>query len=148
MAKFLSFFFNPGVRLVYCHRLVYWLFQYKLLRVFSLIIWQVEVSMFATHISPRCYIPKSTIFPHPTGIVLGDNVKLGKNVVIYQNVTIGLKRRTDKFYPVIQDNVIIYAGSVVVGEIIVGQNSKLGANSFVAKSVLEKSTIHPLISHI
>tara|TARA_R110002033_G_scaffold122452_1_gene165072 strand:+ start:1469 stop:1915 length:447 start_codon:yes stop_codon:yes gene_type:complete len=147
MTKFLDFIFNPGVRLVYLHRLVYWLFRYKVFRGFSLILWQIEVLLFATHISPRCYIPKSTVFPHPTGIVIGDHVLLGENVVIYQNVTIGVKRRTDKVYPQINDDVIIYAGAVVVGKIEVGQASKIGANSFVAASVAENTIIKPLVSH-
>jgi serine O-acetyltransferase len=147
MIKILNFLFNPGVRLVYIHRLVYWMFQYKVLRGLSLLVWQLEVALFATHISPRCYIPKTTIFPHPTGIVLGDYVTLGENVIIYQNVTIGLKKRTEESYPTIDNDVVIYAGAVVVGDIHIGSKSKIGANTYVAKSTVERQIIKPLTAH-
>lgn len=83
-------------------------------------------------------IGKNVKFVHPTGIVIGDKVKIGKNVLIYQNVTIGKannsKSKKDG-YPVIEDNVIIYANSVIAGPVKIGKGSIIGANSFVNKDV-------------
>ncbi len=74
--------------------------------------------------------------------VIGRNVIIGKNVHIFHNVTIGtLKKYSDK-YPVIGDNVIIYPGSIIIGDIVVGQNSIIGAHSFVNKSVPPDSIVY------
>lgn len=76
-------------------------------------------------------------FPHPVGIVISANVALGNGCVIWQNVTLGAKSQ-DKFFPdacpKIGENVHIYAGAVVVGDVYIGHGSVIGANSFVNKS--------------
>ncbi len=71
---------------------------------------------------------------HPTGIVIGSKVKLGNNIKIWQNVTIGAKsfeNWENQGYPQIGDNCIIYAGAVIIGDIKVGENCIIGANSVV-----------------
>lgn len=87
-------------------------------------------------------------FPHPHGIVIGGNVKIGKNCVIYQNVTLG---KRDSFYrmsdnmnrefPEIGDNVIIYAGAVIVGNIKIGNNVIVAANAVVTTDVPDNSIV-------
>lgn len=95
-----------------------------------------------------CQIPQrylfSVNFPHPVGIVISSHVKIGKNVVIYQNVTIGgedLSAHISVDYPEIGNNVIIYAGSVIAGRIKVGDNVIIGANSFVSEDIPANSII-------
>ena len=95
-----------------------------------------------------CQIPMrflfSVYFPHPVGIVISSKVKIAKKVVIYQNVTIGGKYAFSpniKLYPKISDNVIIYPGSVIVGGITVGNNTVIGANSFVSHDVPANSIV-------
>lgn len=98
-----------------------------------------------------CQIPfrylNSVYFPHPVGIVIGSEVVIGKNVTIYQNVSIGrlTQQRYNnegRNYPVIMDNVFIYAGAVLAGGITVGPNVIIGANSVVTRSVPEKSLVY------
>lgn len=88
---------------------------------------------------------KKTIFPHPIGIVIGFNVKLGMYCTIYQNVTIGTKD-TRNFrnakYPRIGDNVTIYPNSVIIGDIEVGDNSIIGAGTILLKSVPPNSIVY------
>ena len=81
---------------------------------------------------------KNIIFPHPTGIVIGSKVKLGNNIKIWQNVTIGAKSDIDwqnQKYPEIGDNVLIYANSVIIGDVKIGSNSIIGAMSLVTCDV-------------
>lgn len=81
---------------------------------------------------------KSLVFPHPIGIVIGSEAEIARNVVIYQNVTIGRKTLYESSgagYPIIEENVVIYAGAVVAGGIRVGANSIIGANAVVTKDV-------------
>ncbi len=71
--------------------------------------------------------------PHPSSIVIGEGVNIGDNCVIYQNVTLGAKKRDglakDNAYPQIGNNCVFYAGSVIIGPIHVGDNTSVGANS-------------------
>lgn len=66
---------------------------------------------------------------------------IGSNCCIYQGVTIGTSKRYDDKYPIIGNNVTIYAGAVVVGKIKVGDNAVIGANSVVLNDVLENTTV-------
>jgi len=85
-----------------------------------------------------------TIFPHPTGIVIGMKVKIGKGCKIYQNVTIGTKEaktfKTSK-YPVIGNNVIIYPNSLIIGDISIGDNVIIGAGSLILEDVPSNTVI-------
>ena len=70
---------------------------------------------------------------NPIGIVIGAGTTVGNNVTIFQNVTLGStgKRGKEKSYPIIEDNVIIYADSTIVGNVRIGENSVIGAKTFV-----------------
>jgi serine O-acetyltransferase len=86
-----------------------------------------------------CQIPRrywrTVMFPHPVGIVIGDGATIGRNVRIYQNVTLGLTANGVGAYPTIEDGVSIYAGAVVIGGITVGAGAVIGANAFVSRDV-------------
>ena len=93
-----------------------------------------------------CYLPdtkmfemQNTEFPHPIGIVIARSSKIGKNCVIYQNVTIGAKSRdlayNQENFPTLGDNVIVYAGACIVGGIKIGNNVQIGANAVVTKDI-------------
>ena len=83
-------------------------------------------------------VDASVSFPHFIGIVIGDKVKIGRKCTIFQNVTLGKKNGC---YPTIGNGVTIFAGSVIVGDITIGDNSVIGANSFVDKDVPENSCV-------
>ncbi|NUM49587.1 MAG: serine acetyltransferase [Flavobacteriales bacterium] len=68
---------------------------------------------------------------HGTGTVVGARSKIGNHVLLHQNVTLGEKNGR----PTLKDNVIVYPGAVIVGEITVGENSIIGANTFLDKSL-------------
>jgi len=85
----------------------------------------------------RCKtVPKSVVFCHRgLGVVVGRGVVLGERVHIYPRVMIG--RRSEKVlgYPVIEDDVVLYTGCVVVGDITVGRGAIVGANVVVCRDV-------------
>jgi serine O-acetyltransferase len=83
------------------------------------------------------HIGKSVYFGHPIGIVIGEGVKIADNVTIYQNVTIGSSGNPEKMpgYPEIESGVTIFPGSVIVGNIRIGEKSIIGANSFVNNDI-------------
>lgn len=87
---------------------------------------------FRCRISPGAVIGVGLNLPHPEGVVIGEKAKIGKNATIYQQVTIG---QNQGGYPIIGDNVIIYAGAKIIGNIHIGYNSVIGANAVVTKDV-------------
>ena len=74
-------------------------------------------------------------FPHPMGIVIGEGVYIGKNVTIYQNVTLGRKNKDISEYPTIEDDVIIYCNSTIIGNVTIGKGAIVGCNSVVLRDV-------------
>ena len=87
---------------------------------------------------------QNTTFPHPVGIVINPDVKIGKNCRIYQNVTLGNGKRnkeTGRTCPEIGDNVKIFSGAIVIGGISIGDNAKIGAGSVVVKDVPAGATV-------
>lgn len=66
-------------------------------------------------------------------------VEIGDNVTIYQNVTLGRKNKEVAEYPKIEDNVVIYCNSTIIGNIKVGNNAIIGCNSLILKSVENNS---------
>lgn len=74
--------------------------------------------------------------PHgPNGIIVTPHAKIGSNVVIYQQVTIGDDGKDFHNAPVIGDNVVIGAGAKLIGAIHVGDNAKIGAGAIVVDDV-------------
>ncbi len=107
-----------------------------ILRLFLMWFFRVEVPK-------NCPIGPGFVLPHPGGIVLGAG-KIGANVVIFQNVTIGA-RAFDPNYdpsnrPHICDNVTIGAGAVILGPITAGAGSTIAANSLVLDDVAPETT--------
>ena len=74
------------------------------------------------------------------GIVIGETSIIGDNVTIYHGVTLGgVSLEKGKRHPTIENNVIIGAGAKILGNITIGDNSKIGANSVILKDVPKNS---------
>lgn len=94
---------------------------------------------YGCYISPRAEIGRNLMIPHPIGIVIGSEARIGDNCTIYQNVTIGRKHNDIAENPTIGNNVTIYCNSTLIGNIKIGDNSIIGCNTVVLKSVEENS---------
>ncbi|AEE17718.1 serine O-acetyltransferase EpsC [Treponema brennaborense] len=98
-------------------------------------------------IHPGALIGESFFIDHGTGVVIGETCVIGKNVKIYQGVTLGAlsvhkKLQDKKRHPTIEDNVTIYAGATILGgNTVIGKNSVIGGNTWVTESVPPDSTI-------
>lgn len=92
-------------------------------------------------IHPNAKIDVPFIIDHGTGIVIGETCVIGKNVSIYQGVTLGALQveksmEEKKRHPTVEDNVVIYANATILGgSTIIGNNSVIGGNTFITKSV-------------
>jgi len=104
-------------------------------------------------IHPGATIGKGFYIDHGTGIVIGETCIIGRNVRIYQGVTLGAtfvgkELQGSKRHPTIEDNVIIYAGSTILGgKTVIGHDTVLGGNVWLTESVPPYSTVyhHPEI---
>lgn len=98
-------------------------------------------------INPGAEIGDNLYIDHGTGIVIGETTIIGKNVKIYQGVTLGALFVTkslsnEKRHPTIEDNVVIYAGATILGgTTVVGHDSVIGGNAWLTKSVVPYSLV-------
>ncbi|MFN3908668.1 MAG: serine O-acetyltransferase [Flavobacterium sp.] len=104
-----------------------------ILRLLSRFIRNKIMYQYSSDVSFNIKVGKNVRFGHPTGIVIGNKTEIGDNVKIWQHVTFGShgKNGLKKEYPIIGNNVKIFAGAKVIGGIFVGDNSIIGANSVV-----------------
>lgn len=87
-----------------------------------------------------CMLKEPLILPHGlSGIIIARNVEIGKNVAIYQHVTIAESDKQKK--TIIDDNVIIGAGAVILNNPHIGKGAKIGANAVVLTDVPENATV-------
>ena len=97
-------------------------------------------------IHPGATIGESFFIDHGTGIVIGESCIIGKNVKLYQGVTLGaisVKKSlcNKKRHPTIEDNVTIYAGATILGgDTVIGEGSIVGGNVWLTESVPANST--------
>lgn len=93
-------------------------------------------------IHPGASIGKNFFIDHGTGVVIGETTIIKDNVMLYHGVTLGgTGKDRDKRHPTIESNVTIGAGSIILGNITIGENSLIGAGSIVLKDVPKNSTI-------
>jgi serine O-acetyltransferase len=99
-------------------------------------------------IHPAATIGKRVFIDHGIGVVIGETTIIEDDVLIYQGVTLGgVSLNQGKRHPTIRKGVVIGAGAKVLGNIEIGANAKIGANSVVVKSVPECSTAIGIPAH-
>lgn len=102
-------------------------------------------------IHPDAVIGRHFAIDHGTGVVIGSTCIIGNHVKIYQGVTLGAKSfELDKLgnpvkgiprHPIVEDNVVIYAGATILGRITIGKNSVIGGNVWITQDVPADSRI-------
>ena len=108
-------------------------------------------SLTGIDIHPGASIGESFFIDHGTGVVVGETCEIGKNVRIYQGVTLGAKSfpldehgnpiKGIPRHPIVEDNVIIYSGATLLGRIRIGRDSVIGGNVWLTHSVPPGSQI-------
>ncbi|MDD2983958.1 MAG: hypothetical protein PHQ74_11295 [Crocinitomicaceae bacterium] len=128
----------PGLLATFYYRISRYCFlenKEELAREFS----SLSFSLTAIEIYYTAEIKRGLKINHGVATIIGARVKVGENVLLHHNVTFGDKNGGR---PTIGNNVTIYPGSVIVGEIAIGDFSVIGANTFVDKSYPQYSKIY------
>jgi serine O-acetyltransferase len=100
-------------------------------------------------IHPGAEIGHRFFVDHGMGVVIGETTIIGDDVTLYQGVTLGgTGKETGKRHPTLRNNVVIGAGARVLGNIIIGENCRVGAGSVVLRDVPDNSTVVGVPGHI
>ena len=137
----LELFFNyPGVWAIAWYRIANRLHQNNWKR-FARIIMGINQIITNIDIHPAATIGNRVFIDHGTGVVIGETSIIEDDVLIYQGVTLGgVNLSAGKRHPTIKKGAVIGAGAKVLGNITIGKDSKVGANSVVVKEVPDHST--------
>jgi serine O-acetyltransferase len=131
----------PGLHAVWGHRMAHWLWthNFKLVaRVWSN--WTRTATGIEIH--PGATIGRRFFIDHGMGVVIGETSIIGDDVLMYHDVTLGARTyKKGKRHPTIGDNVILGAGARVIGDITIGKDAVVGANTLVTRDVPEHATL-------
>lgn len=133
----LSIYLSPSKHAMVLYRIAKILYDKNHLLLSKLLTRRL-ILKYGLHLSLKAEIGKGLKIKHMNGIVIGDGVKIGDNVTIYQQVTLGGKNIGDmdkNNYPIVGNNVTIFSGAKILGNITIGENSIIGANSVVIRDV-------------
>ncbi len=140
----------PGIMAITHYRLAHVLHGLGaplIARMFS----EIAHSVTGIEIHPGAQIGGRFFIDHGTGVVIGETAIIGQNVRLYQAVTLGAKRfpvdengalvKGNLRHPIVEDDVVIYAGATILGRITIGRGSTIGGNVWLTRSVPPGSNI-------
>ncbi len=140
----------PGILALIHHRIAHELYRLDL-PLLARIIAELAHSETGIDIHPGATIGHHFFIDHGTGVVIGETAEIGDNVRLYQAVTLGAKRfevdddgalaKGQPRHPIVEDNVVIYAGATVLGRVTIGRGSTIGGNVWLTRSVPPASQI-------
>ncbi|RMF00673.1 MAG: serine O-acetyltransferase [Chloroflexi bacterium] len=131
----------PGLHAQWGHRAAHWLWTHNLKLLAR---WVSHVMRFLTgiEIHPGAQIGPGFFIDHGMGIVIGETTEIGEDVSLYHGVTLGgTSTQRVKRHPTLQDRVVVGAGAKILGDIVIGADSRIGANAVVVKSVPPNSVV-------
>jgi serine O-acetyltransferase len=143
-------FCYPGIAAVIRHRIAHRLYLLGV-PMLARIIAELAHAQTGIDIHPGAEIGESFFIDHGTGVVIGETARIGRGVRLYQAVTLGAKRfevdetgvivKGGERHPILEDDVVIYAGATILGRITIGRGSSIGGSVWLTKSVPPHSTI-------
>lgn len=140
----------PGIMAIMHYRLAHVLHGLGV-PLIARMISEIAHSATGIEIHPGAQIGGSFFIDHGTGVVIGETAIIGQNVRLYQAVTLGAKRfpvdengtlvKGNLRHPIVEDDVVIYAGATILGRITIGRGSTIGGNVWLTRSVPAGSNI-------
>lgn len=131
----------PGLHAIWAHRISHYLYERQYF-VLARLVSHVARFLTGIEIHPGATIGKGFFIDHGMGTVIGETTEIGRNVTVYQGVTLGgTGKEKGKRHPTIGDNVVVATGAKILGSFTVGNDSKIGAGSVVLSEVPPHSTV-------
>lgn len=130
-----------GLWSLWFHQLAHLLYRLRI-PVIPRLISQISRILTLIEIHPGAKIGKRVFIDHGVGVVIGETAVIGNDVTIYQGVTLGgTGAEKGKRHPTIGNGVVIGAEAIVLGNIMIGDNARIGAGAVVTKPVPADSTV-------
>ncbi len=131
----------PGVHAVWGHRISHFLWR-KNLKLLARIHSNAVRFTTGVEIHPGATIGRRFFIDHGMGVVIGETTIIGDDVMLYHDVTLGSRGFTHaKRHPTIENNVILGAGARIIGDVKIGEGSRISANLVVTKDVPARSSL-------
>ncbi len=134
----------PGLRAITIQRFAHLLYHAEI-PLIPRMLTEYAHAQTGIDIHPGAHLGKGIFIDHGTGVVIGETCHIGNNVKIYQGVTLGALSfpkdacgmiiKGKKRHPTLEDNVTIYAGASVLGDIVIGHDSIIGGNVWLTESL-------------
>lgn len=138
----------PGLHARWSHVVEHWLWNHKL-RSLARISSQFTRFMTGVEIHPAAVIGRRFFIDHAMGVIIGETTVIGDDCTLYQGVTLGgTGKETGKRHPTLGNKVLVGVGAAVLGNITIGDNSKVGGGAVVVCDVPPNSTVVGIPGHI
>ncbi len=134
----------PGIRAVINHRIAHQLYRQGV-PLLARVIAELAHGETGIDIHPGAQIGPGFFIDHGTGVVIGETAEIGSQVRLYQAVTLGAKRfeqdangqlaKGGRRHPIVEDEVVVYAGATILGRVTIGRGSTIGGNVWLTHSV-------------
>ena len=131
----------PGLHAIGIQRLAHRLYRHRMLFLARLL---SHIGRFLTgiEIHPGAMIGRRVFIDHGMGVVVGETAQIGDDCLLYQGVVLGgTSTEKKKRHPTLQDNVVVGAGAIVLGDIVIGAGARIGAGSVVIRPVPPGATV-------
>lgn len=131
----------PGLHAVIAHRIAHAVWKANL-KILARLLSQISRFFTGIEIHPGAQIGNGLFIDHGMGVVIGETAIVGDNVTMFQGSTLGgTGKETGKRHPTVGNNVVIGAGAKILGNILIGDNSYVGANAVVLRPVPPNTTV-------
>ncbi len=131
----------PGFHAIVLHRIAHWLWA-RGIPLIPRLVSHLSRWLTGIEIHPGAKIGSGFFIDHGMGVVIGETTIIGDNVTLYQGVTLGgTGKEKGKRHPTLGNNIVVGVGAKILGNIYIGDNVKIGANSVVLESVPPDSTV-------
>jgi serine O-acetyltransferase len=138
----------PGLHAVWAHRITAALWRAKF-RLLARLLSQIARVLTGIEIHPGARLGRRIFIDHGAGVVIGETAIVGNDITLYQGVTLGgTGHERGKRHPTLRDGVFVGSNAQVLGNICVGENSRVGAGSVVLRDVPPNSTVVGVPAHI
>lgn len=134
----------PGVHALFCYRINTFLWKKLHLKFLARLLSQIARFFTGIEIHPGATIGKRLFIDHGMGVVIGETTIIGDDCVLYQGVTlggVGTGEHKVKRHPTLLNNVMVSAGAKVIGDVTIGNNTIIGAQTVVLKDVPDNCTV-------